>query len=365
MPSSISVTSQYIRCARVVIEQAEGQTIDIENKDGRGIRIVFSVERSFDPDENKPQFAEIRLYNLSADTRFVIEGLKGIRAPVPATWSKAQLLASDAERNYAGPDAIAAPVDPKPGLELPADPVKSSHKFGYAYVRLFAGYNRKMGQIFEGSVIVPRSAKVDPLTWETRLVVGDGALGQTKAIANTSFPPGTEMIVVLRHLVRLLGVGTGNLSDTEFKRILAAGQQQAQKPFATSSRLAWSYNPSGASAWDDLAELLELSSVKWIIDGGNFYLLEPDGHMPSPPVDMGRPIGAVRQLGGGLFSGTFFLNQNARPAGKVTLDSKQYKGEYVARRVAYAGDTHGGGFNTIVDFAVNDPLNLGLDLEGL
>lgn len=359
MPSSLGVTSQYIRCARLVIEQAEGQTIELANPNGQGIRISFSVDRSFNAEENKPQFAEIKLYNLAAGTRHTIEGLRGIRSPVPASWSKAQILMSDADRNYDGPDAIAAPPDPLPGIELPADPVKSSHKFGYAYVRLSAGYNRKMGQIFEGSVIVPQSVKIDPTTWETKLIVGDGALGASKAIANTSFPAGTEMITILRHLVRLLGVGFGNLSDSEWKRVLAAGQQQAQRPFLTSSKTSWSYNPSGASAWDDLAELLELSSVKWIIDSGNFYLLEPDGHLPAPAVDMGRPIGAIRQLGGGLFSGTWLLNQNARPAGKITLDSKDYKGEYIARRVAFVGDTHSGGFNTVVDFSASDPLNLG------
>lgn len=362
MPSVLNVTSQYIRCAGVVIEQAAGQTIKIKNEDGKGIRIAFTVDRSFDPANNTPQQAQIRLYNLSADTRHAVEGLKGIRAPVPASWSRAQLLASDADRNYSGPDAIVQNPDPLPGIELPADPVQSSTKFGYAYVRLFAGYNRKMGQIFEGTMLVPRSVKTDSTTWVTTLTAGDGALGATKAVANTSYPPGTEMIVVIRHLTRLLGVGPGNLDKLTWDRILAAGRNASLRPFLVSSKLAWSYTPSGASAWDDLAELLEASNVKWMVDQGQFWLLEPSGFLPGPPIDMGKVIGAVQEIGGGKFASTHFLNQNAGPARKITLASRDYKGEFICTRTLYNGDTlaQGTAFTTTTEFMVNDPLNLGL-----
>lgn len=356
--------AQFIRCTRVEVLPAEGGKIWAENLTGeRAIRVVFDVNRSWDPTGNTPNDATIRLYNLSNDTRKRLEGLPGIRAPVPATWSKAALFASDAERGFTGPDAIVAPgPEPVPGNELPPVALDASHKFGYAHVRLSAGYGGKVGQIFEGTMIVPKSRKVDSVTWETSLEVGDGTLGASKGVSNTSFPAGTDTLTVIRHLVLLLGVGFGNLTETNWNRILAAGQRMAGKPFSTSSALGWPYSPAGSSAWRDLALFLELSNVKWVIDQGEFYLLEPEGFVIGQPIDMGRPLQEIENLGGGLYRGTFLLNNLARPAGRITVDSKKFPSTYVARAVRFSGDTHGGGFTTSVEFSQIDPLGLELGL---
>jgi hypothetical protein len=356
--------AQFIRCSRVDVRPAEGGKIWLENLTGeRAIRVTFEVVRSWDPTGNTPNDATIRLYNLASDTRKRLEGLPGIRAPVPAAWSKAALLASDAERGFTGPDAIVAPgPEPVPGDELPPVAVDASHKFGYAHVYLSAGYGGKVGQIFEGTMIVPMSRKPDSVTWETTLVVGDGTLGASKAVSNLSFPAGTDMLTVIRHLVLLLGVGFGNLTELSWARILAAGQRMAGKPFSTSSALGWPYSPAGSSAWRDLALFLELSNVKWVIDQGQFYLLEPDGFVIGQPVDMGRPLQEIENLGAGLFRGLFLLNNLARPAGRITIDSKKFPSTYVARTVRFSGDTHGGGFTTSVDFSGIDPLGLGIGL---
>jgi hypothetical protein len=354
-------TSQFIRCARLVVLPAEGGEIEIANMIGRAaVRMRFDVRRSFDATDNTPQTATIWLYNLATTTRRKLEGQPGVQAPLEQTWSKAQLLASDADRNYNGADAVIANAEPAPGIELPADQRKASAAFGYAYVRLSAGYGGRVGQIFEGTMLIPSSKRIDPVTWETTLMVGDGALGAKMGVANTSFPAGTQTLTIVRHLLRLLGVGTGNLDEASWQRVLAAGQRQAGKPYQTSSKIAWSYSPSGQSAWRDLALMLELSNVKWIIDAGDFFLLEPDGYLGGAAVDLGRPIGAIEDKGGGRYQGLFLLNQNARPAGKITIDSAKYRGEFIARSVAFIGDTHEGGFNTAVEFSTIDPLGLGL-----
>lgn len=354
-------TTQFIRCASLTILPAEGGEVKIENLTGRNaVRMAFEIDRSFDATQNTPQIGRITLYNLAEHTRRTIEGYPGLQAPIPSTWSNTQLLASDADRGYQGPDAVISNPEPLPGIELPGDPVQASHKFGYAYVRLAAGYGGKVGQIFEGTMLIPRSRRSDVVTWATTLFVGDGALGAAKAIANTSFPAGTETISILRHLLRLLGVGSGNLNDQAWKRLLQAGQQQAGKPFLVSSKIAWPYSPSGQSAWRDLSLMLELMNVKWIIDAGDFYLLEPDGYILGQAVDMGRPVGDVEDLGGGTFRAAFLLNQNARPAGKITLDSRYYPGEFVANRVMHTGDTHESVYNTQLEFSTIDPLGLGL-----
>lgn len=353
--------AQFIRCFKLRVLPADGGEIVAENQTGTDtIRATFEVSRSYDPINATPNNATITLYNLALDTRRRLEGVKGIQAPVPVSWSKAQLLATDADRNYNGPDAISAQPEPLPGVELPPSPLQAAHKFGYAYAYLSAGYGGKTGQIFEGTVLIPASKKIDAVTWATTLRVGDGTLGANKAIANTSFSAGTEMLTVVRHLLRLLGVGTGNLNPTNWARILAQGQARAGKPFMTSSTLGWPYAPSGQSAWRDLSLLLELSNIKWMIDGGEFQLLEADGYLRGASVDMGRPIGEIESPGDGTFRGTFLLNQNARPAAKITVDSPQYPGEFVATGVTFRGDTHEGYYNTIVDFSVIDPLGLGL-----
>jgi hypothetical protein len=353
--------AQFIRSFRLRVLPADGGEIVAETStSAESVRCSFEVFRSYDPVNATPNTAIITLYNLAIDTRRRLEGVKGIQAPVPMTWSKAQLLASDADRNYNGPDAISADPEPLPGVELPPSPLQAAHKYGYAYAYLSAGYGGKIGQIFEGCMVIPRSKKIDPVTWATQLVIGDGTLGANKAIANTSFSAGTEMLTVIRHLLRLLGVGTGNLNESNWKRILAAGQQRAGKPFSTSSTLGWPYAPSGSSAWRDLSLLLELSNVKWMIDGGEFHLLEADGYLRGEAVDLGRPVGAIENPGDGEFRGVFLLNQNARPAAKVTVESPDFPGEFVATAVTFRGDTHEGAFQTVVDFAVIDPLGTGL-----
>jgi hypothetical protein len=360
MPSFARDT-QYIRCSELVVRLAEGGEITIANLRGRdAIRMHFEVARTFSPTENKPQTATIELYNLAEDTRHQLEGIKGILAPTPSSWSLAQLLASDADRGYDGPDAVVAKAEPPPGAELPANQLQASHKYGYGYVYLRAGYDGKVGQIFEGTVLIPESRRADRTTWVTTLSAGDGSLGASKGVANKSFNEGTATLTIVRHLLRLLGVGVGNVTEESWQRILAAGQREAAKPYSTSSTIAWSYSPSGQSAWADLALLLQLSNVKWVIDQGDFYLLEPDGYVLGAPVDLGRPIGDIQDAGGGLFRGTFPLNQNARPAGKVTVDSRKFPGEWVAQGVYYSGDTHEGGFTTTVEFRAIDPLGLGL-----
>lgn len=354
--------TQFIRAARLAVRLAEGGEIAIENLHGReGVRMHFEIARTFSASENTPQTVMIELFNLAEDTRRRLEGVKGIQAPIPSAWSLSQLLASDADRNYDGPDAIVTKPEPLPGIELPPSQEQASHQYGYGYVYLSAGYDGKVGQIFEGTVLIPQSRRQpDGVTWVTTLHAGDGALGASKSIVNRSFPEGTSTLTIIRHLLRLLGVGSGNLDEENWLRVLAAGQRAAAKPYSTSSTIAWPYSPSGQGAWGDLAMLLELSNVKWIIDQGDFYLLEPDGYVLGSPVDLGRPVGDVQDIGGGVFRGTFLLNQNARPAGKVTIDSPRYPGEWVAQGVFFTGDTHEGAFHTIVEFSAIDPLGLGL-----
>src|SRR4051812_27810543 len=114
-------TSQFIRCTRVVVSPANGGEIEVANLTGRAaVRIRFDVRRSFDATDNTPQTATIWLYNLATTTRRTLEGQPGILAPMSQAWSKAQLLASDADRNYNGADAVVSNPEPVPGIELPA-----------------------------------------------------------------------------------------------------------------------------------------------------------------------------------------------------------------------------------------------------
>jgi hypothetical protein len=358
MPSPPVLSPQWIRCSRFEALPANGGAITAENLSGRaGIRIAFDIVREI---SGEPNQATITVYNLARDTRARLEGLRGLLAPVPVKWSLSGLLASDESRGYTGPDAITVEKDPPPGTELPPSAPAASKLYGYAYVRFYAGYGGKVGQICEGTMLVPRSTRVDATTWATVLKIGDGSLGAAKAQANLSFPVGTEILTVIRHLLRLIGVGTGNLSPETWARVLGQGIKRSANPYVVSSKLAWPYTPSGASAWRDLETLLRLSNVGWVIDMGQFYLLEADGYLLGEVVDLGRPL-KVEDLGNGTWRGTFLLNKSVRPGIRVTLDKTGFAGPYIARRVQHTGDTHGGAFHSIVDFAPIDPLGLGLD----
>ena len=359
MPAQPVLSPQWIRGSRLEALPANGGVITTENLSGRaGVRIAFDIVREISAEPNQ---ATITVFNLARDTRARLEGLRGILAPVPVKWSLGGLLASDESRGYTGPDAITSERDPPPGTELPASAPAASKLYGYAYVRFYAGYGGKVGQICEGTMLVPRSVRVDPTTWGTTLKIGDGALGASKAQANLSFPAGTEILTVLRHLLRLLGVGTGNLSPETWARVLSQGIKRSANPYVVSSKLAWPYSPSGASAWRDLEMLLRLSNVGWLIDMGQFYLLEADGYLLGEVVDLGRPL-KIEELGGASWRGHFLLNKSVRPGIRVTLDKTGFAGPYIARRVQHTGDTHGGSFNSLVDFTPIDPLGLGLDL---
>lgn len=358
MPAPPVLSPQWIRCSRLEALPANGGAITTENLTGRaGVRIAFDIVREIGGEPNQ---AMITVYNLARDTRARLEGLRGLLAPVPVKWSMSGLLASDESRGYTGPDAIVSEKDPPPGTELPASAPAASALFGYAYVRFYAGYGGKVGQICEGTMLVPRSTRVDATTWATVLKIGDGSLGAAKARANLSFPVGTEILTVIRHLLRLIGVGTGNLSAETWTRVLGQGIKRSSNPYVVSSKLAWPYTPSGASAWRDLETLLRLSNVGWVFDMGQFYLLEADGYLLGEVVDLGRPL-KVEDIGGATWRGTFLLNKSVRPGIRVTLDKTGFTGPYIARRVQHTGDTHGGTFSSIVDFVPIDPLGLGLD----
>lgn len=160
--SDFSENVLFDRKYRVIVSDVNGIGIDVSE-----LRCTFQIEKSI---SETPNYAEIVLYNLSAQTEHSIikEGAKVI---------------------------------------------------------LEAGYqNPQYGLIFSGDIVQPLRGKEDNTTYTLTLVSQDGDLFYNKGIINTSFRAGQSQRAVLENIVKQssnaleLGQISDNLSQTELPR---------------------------------------------------------------------------------------------------------------------------------------------------
>lgn len=240
-----------------------------------GLDVAFDVERTL---RRRPNRAEIKVWNLTADHRRQLERL---------------------ER-------------------------------GHVFVRLEAGYedDRGRGLIFEGELSEARSKRAGAdIVTTVKSRDGHAAHG---ARVSSSHTPGTSLRSVFSTLANAMGVGEGNLDE-----ILSTATMGGITAFDGGVTLS-------GGAGDELDRLCDSADLEWSIQDGALQvlprgralareavLLSPDtGLLGSPSVDDH----------GKLELSTLLIPQIV-PGCLVRVESDEHEGTYRVEKAHYKGDT--------------------------
>lgn len=257
------------------------------------LRCVFRVKKT---KAAKPNTCELVIYNLSPSQRMEIQG------PVKR-------------------DPKAKPLEKFLAEARPAN-----------FVRIDAGYESKMSQIYFGEVLDGHT-ETEKTEVKTRVSSGDGETDMATRRINVPVGPGTTPSQAVAMLAAALGVGPGNLS--EIARGLDTSSIAAI--FETGSVFT-------GSAWDELQAIARAGNLEISIQDGRlmclnrgealaktaFLLNSGSGLVGSPSVDKH-----------GVVSLKTLMLPDIAPGVPIKLDAKSLKGGYVVDECEYVGDTHG------------------------
>lgn len=259
-------------------------TLDVPNALRiEGLRVVFSVKRD---DQPQPNTAEITIYNLSADSRRLLEG-KGQR------------------------------------------------------VVLHAGYRDEVAYIFSGDARRVHSEK-QGTDWVTKVEAGDGERAFMFARVKESYSPGTKRSDVVKRTMQALApdVGSSLVKADEIPGEFSKGYAQHAR---ASDELTSLLKPLGWR-WSLQDGRLELLRPGESLTEEAPVITPDSGLVGSPtwesPLHLKRPARLrVRSL----------LIGRLRPGQRFRVESRDFKGELRARAVHHVGDTDGGEWFTDVE----------------
>ncbi len=210
------------------------------------------------------------------------------------------------------------------------------------YCEIDAGLDRDIGRVFEGSVSRIRNVHAKP-RWETTFEIGDGVTSSMAAIANQRFADGARMFDVVKHIVRSMALGVGNLTFDQFQAAVGAN---------IVSLLPRGYTAVGKSD-DILTSLLRYSGAEWFVDSGDFFIVRK-GEPVNPDAE---PIVLEQGVAGGLRAEPSIIDGNGisvettyRPELRighlVETRSKQFVGRWRAEVVDHELDNRDGSWTT-------------------
>lgn len=249
------------------------------------LRVSFKVTKALTKD---PNTCEIKVYNLSADTR----------AKLPGTGAK---------------------------------------------VLLRAGYQSTEEQIFIGDARVIESKRESSADWVTTIRCGDGERAVLHARVSSSFSPGTSVADVLRSLGKAGKVDTGNLEKVasglspslqytqgyaahgNFYKELGKALQFAGYELSIQDGAILALKPGEATT----EEVIELSAQSGLIGSPETASGEKKEGKNKAPA---KPVLKVKSL----------LQGQLRCGRKVSLKSTQYNGLFRIVKVEHSGDTASG-----------------------
>lgn len=297
-----------IPAADLVVVPVNGPEITIRN-----LRMTFDVVRTAD---QQPNAGEVTIYNLSEQTRALIGG--AIHKP------PLDLLAAV---------AFTAGSPYQTGVELVEPQPVLARRYQYAYARLRAGFAPLLRELFSGTSDQNRS-RPSGVDWLTTIQISDAQGLLNHAIANRTFERGEPVFAAVQHLVRVLGLRSGNVTTETWT---ALDVFEGGGPLSGAQYFATPYTPQGDPA-AQLTQLLDVYRIRWIIDEGAVWLLGPTGHLPGAPIDLGTPRDWPEETEDGLLV-TVPLNPLVRPGGRALLRSQRVQGTFFVQSVRHFGDT--------------------------
>lgn len=322
--------------AQMTVIPVDGPEIDIKDH-----RVRFEVTRTAD---QEPNAGKATVFNLGEQTRALIGGT--IR-PSPL-----ELLSSISSSPY------------KTGAEIQESAELVAQRYQYAYVRLMAGFleGRAPAPVLREvlSGVSSRATSVQSgVDWTTTIEFADSLAGRTHAVVNRTFERGEAVFGAVQHLVRVLGLRSGNVTESTWRGLSDVQGLFAAKnagafqgnifagggPLSGEQYFGSPYTPEGDPA-DQLTQLLDVYRVRWIADEGAVWLLGPGGYIPGAPVDLGTPRAPPEETEDGLL---IEVVQNAlvRPGIRVNLRSARVQGVFFCQAVRHFGDTFGELLSTV------------------
>ena len=242
--------------------------------------VRFSVEKSLKPE---PNTAEIQIWNLNPDHRSQ--------------------------------------------LEEPSD------KSGTVPVSIEAGYADNTAQLFLGRLRTAFTVREGP-DLITTLQSGDGEKEVGTKRINVSVSPGTPNDIILKQVIKALGVGLGNTD-----------QVVAGVSFASIGLLWASGTVLSGSAARQMVELTESFGLEWSIQDGAIQLLEKGKALAQLDVAITPNTGLIGSPSvdnEGIVTLQTLLIPEITPGRIITLESERLSGRYRVEKCSYNGDTAGG-----------------------
>lgn len=247
------------------------------------IDINFSVKKTLRPEPNQ---ATLKIFNLSPDTRKRIE----------SSFSSTGV----------------------PNAKVP--------------VLLEAGYSGALAQVFLGELRAGMSTTEGP-DIVTELTNGDGEKEMSTVRVNVAIGAGSPIEVVLREIVKTLGVGAGNVD-------------QAVALFKAKGLLTFSAKAQylKGNAADHLTDLTKGAGLEWSVQNGALQVLPLGLPLAGAAVRLSEDsglIGSPSVDSKGVLNFTSLLIPGLQPGTPVVVDAEHVKGNYRVEVCEYVGDSMG------------------------
>ena len=278
----------------------------------QGVRIKFDVVKTTSSNANT---AKITIFNLSKQSRTILETPKGILSFLPG-------LSGLADFSLGG--VLSATYSP------------SSGGVGDSAVTAFedaAGINA----IFSGQFTKVTNTWAPP-EWVTEIETGDGVLDLSQKVMNNTFPAGTPIASMITAAVASLGVTIGPSTPvvagiTKFGEVAAGKAKDFLDQLAKTFKFGWSIQ-NGA---------VQISTTPNTPSLVSSVLVSADTGMIGHPIKTDKGVEFLMLLNSKIIPGTA-VAVVGNPLSDDTLN-----GLYIAKRVEHSGDTHSMKFLTKVE----------------
>lgn len=265
-------SEQFRRSYRLDVDK-----IRVESTSGSAaLRIAFDVQRKHKVASAEPNTVKVQIWNMNEAHRSALEALED-------------------------------------GVEL----------------RLEVGYQKKIGQIFFGTLSRVSSQHTGK-DWITEITGGDGKIKLRAATINRSFAAGAPLIDVVTAFVDALELKKGSLDLTATE----LGQRALSHGTTFSGPVA-----------EEMSAFCRSEGFVWSIQDGEFTLSRldepvPDTRGPRIAPDTGL-IGAPRIDSKGRVIGVALIQPDLVPGVPFRLESSRVTGDFVAEVTKHSGDSIG------------------------
>ena len=212
-----------------------------------------------------------------------------------------------------------------------------------ALVRLMAGYEDTIAQIFSGAARTTDHAR-ESAEWVTHIQCGDGETQFVFSRVSESFAPGASVADIIARIASRLGVSAGNVPA----QLAARGFRGNLEQFAQG------YVAHGKAS-TELDKIMRSAGFEWSIQDGALQILKPDQATKKQAVLLTPDTGLVGSPEHGapnkkgkpsVMKAKSLLQPSIHPGGEVSIQSRSVDGHFRVSKVKHTGDTAGGHWYT-------------------